>query len=92
VSAYHHFFSERPGEEKQPTHYFYHQKNRGFHIDYVFLPESWAKGVEKVEVGKYEEWAKVSDHVPLIVEVIHNIRESVDAPSVRGAASHVTRL
>jgi hypothetical protein len=69
VSAYHHFFSERQGEEKRPTHYFYHHKNRGFHIDYVFLPESWSKRIEKVEVGEYREWAKVSDHVPLLVEV-----------------------
>jgi endonuclease/exonuclease/phosphatase family metal-dependent hydrolase len=28
-----------------------------------------ANRIEKVEVGKYREWAKVSDHVPLIVEV-----------------------
>jgi len=44
VSAYHHFFSERQGEEKQPTHYFYHRKSRGFHIDYVFLVESVNSG------------------------------------------------
>lgn len=69
VSAYHRFFSERQGEEKQPTHYFYHHKNRGYHIDYVFLPEPWADRIEKVEVGEYREWAKVSDHVPLIVDV-----------------------
>lgn len=69
VSAYHHFFSERQGEEKRPTHYFYHQKKRGFHIDYVFLPESWARQITTVEVGEYEKWEKVSDHVPLIVDV-----------------------
>jgi len=69
LSAYHHFFSECQGEEKRPTHYFYHHKNRGYHIDYVFLPDPWANGIEKVEVGKYSEWAKVSDHVPVIVEV-----------------------
>ena len=69
VSAYHHFFSEGQGEEKQPTHHFYHQKNRPFHIDYVFLPEPWANQISSVEVGEYGKWAKVSDHVPLIVEV-----------------------
>ncbi len=69
VSAYHQFFSERQGEEKRPTHYFYHHKNRGYHIDYVFLPELWAKRIDTVEVGKWGKWAKVSDHVPLIVEV-----------------------
>ena len=69
VSAYHHYFSECPGKEKRPTHYFYHHKNRGYHIDYVFLPERWATQIEKIEVGKYREWAKVSDHVPMIVDV-----------------------
>jgi hypothetical protein len=33
------------------------------------VPEPWAKRIQKVEVGKYQEWAKVSDHVPLIVEI-----------------------
>jgi hypothetical protein len=69
VSAYHHFFSEHQGKEKRPTHYFYHHKNRGFHIDYVFLPKAWANRIETVEVGEYEQWAKVSDHVPLMIEV-----------------------
>jgi exonuclease III len=48
----------------RPTHDFYHHKNRGFHIDYVFLPEAWAKRIERVEVGEHQEWAKVSDHAP----------------------------
>jgi hypothetical protein len=69
VSAYHCFFSEPQGQEKQATHYFYHHENRPYHIDYVFLPEEWATRIEKVKVGGYSEWAKVSDHVPLTVEV-----------------------
>ncbi len=69
VSAYHHFFSKRHGEENQPTLYFRHHKYRPFHIDYVFLPEQWASRIMGVDVGDYEEWAKVSDHVPLIVDV-----------------------
>jgi hypothetical protein len=69
VSAYHQYFSERQGEEKRPTHYFYHQKRRSFHIDYVFLPEEWAKRIKDVEVGEYQQWRKISDHVPLIVDV-----------------------
>jgi Endonuclease/Exonuclease/phosphatase family len=70
VSAYHHYFSELEGEEKRPTHFFYHQKKRGYHIDYVFLPSEWAKRIKVVEVGEHQQWAKYSDHVPLVVEVI----------------------
>lgn len=69
VSAYHHFFSERQGEEKQPTLYFRRKENCRFHIDYMFLPKSWAERITNVEVGDYGTWGKVSDHVPLIVDV-----------------------
>src|SRR6266851_1682539 len=69
VSAYHHFFSEEQGSETRPTHYFWHHKNRGFHIDYVFLSEDWANRITEVEVGKYDKWAKLSDHVPLTVKL-----------------------
>jgi hypothetical protein len=51
VSAYHHFFSEEHGRETRPTHYFWHRKNRGFHIDYLFLSEHWATRIRDVEVG-----------------------------------------
>lgn len=69
VSAYHHFFSEDHGSETRPTHYFWHHKNRGFHIDYVFLPDNWVNNIRAVEVGKYAKWAKLSDHVPLVVNL-----------------------
>jgi exonuclease III len=69
VSAYHRFFSEEHGRETRPTHYFWHRKNRGFHIDYLFLSEDWATRIRDVEVGGYDKWAKLSDHVPLIVSL-----------------------
>jgi exonuclease III len=68
VSAYHAFFSEEHGEETKPTHYFWHQKSRPFHIDYVFLPNKWIP-TAKVTVGTYRKWRPLSDHVPLIVDV-----------------------
>jgi Endonuclease/Exonuclease/phosphatase family len=69
ASAYHHFFRESQGEETQPTHYFYHHQNRPYHIDYVFLPERWAAQIQSVEVGSHASWSKLSDHVPLSVDV-----------------------
>jgi len=69
ISAYHEYFSERQGEETRPTHYFWHRKSRGYHIDYVFLPSRWAQRIKIVEVGEYRRWTKLSDHVPLVVEV-----------------------
>ena len=69
TSAYHHFFSEPQGQETRPTHYFWHRKERGYHIDYVFLPSGWASRIKKVEVGEHAAWSKLSDHVPLSVDV-----------------------
>ena len=69
ASAYHHFFSESQGEESQPTYYFWHHKDRGYHIDYVFFPNEWASQLKSVELGTYAAWSKLSDHVPLCVDV-----------------------
>jgi hypothetical protein len=69
ASAYHHFFSESQGQETQPTYYFWHHKNRPYHIDYVFLPQHWASQIQRVEVGTHAAWSKLSDHVPLCVDV-----------------------
>lgn len=68
ASAYHHFFRESQGEETQPTYYFWHHKNRPYHIDYVFLPQHWAAQIQSVEVGSHAAWSKLSDHVPISVD------------------------
>lgn len=54
----------------EPTHFHQRQKDRGFHIDHVFLPKEWSDGIE-VTVGSYDDWVatKLSDHVPVIVDV-----------------------
>jgi len=69
ASAYHHFFSEPQGEETQPTYYFWHHKDRGYHIDFVFLPQHWAAQIKTVELGTHAAWSKLSDHVPLSIDV-----------------------
>ena len=69
VSAYHHFFGEAQGQETRSTYYFHWKEHRPYHIDYCFVPESWAARLHSVEVGSYEDWKQHSDHRPLIVEV-----------------------
>ncbi len=69
VSAYHAFFSEDQGKETRPTHYFLYQKQRCFHIDYIFVPRDWSRRVENFEVGAYGTWRPASDHVPLLVDI-----------------------
>jgi exonuclease III len=69
LSAYHTFFSEEHGEETRPTYYFWHQRAKSFHLDYVFLPRKWITSVNNVTVGSYQKWRPASDHAPLIVDV-----------------------
>jgi exonuclease III len=69
ISAYHEFFSERHGAETRPTYYFWHRKERCFHIDYIFVPREWMKHVVDFEVGTYRKWTRVSDHVPIVVDI-----------------------
>ncbi len=69
VSAYHHFYREDPGRESRPTHFHRGKADATWHIDYCFIPKTWANRVTNVEVGTYDEWRDVSDHAPLIVDV-----------------------
>ena len=67
VSAYHKHFNEPQGEELQHTYYQFRHEGKKFHIDYIFIPQEWR--LKTVEVGEYTQWAKRSDHSPLIVEL-----------------------
>lgn len=69
VSAYHTKYAEGFGQETRPTHYYKKRQDAPFHLDYVFLPASWAQRITTVEVGTYEDWHRMSDHVPVIVDV-----------------------
>ncbi|MBT3673680.1 MAG: endonuclease/exonuclease/phosphatase family protein, partial [Proteobacteria bacterium] len=66
ASAYHADTEDEFGQEDKPT--FFHTKNREktYHIDYIYL-----KGLEaiQVDVGTYDDWIKLSDHVPIIAEL-----------------------
>jgi exonuclease III len=69
VSAYHAFFRERHGEERRKTLYLHRDRFKGYHIDYCFIPKPWLPAVRAVKVGRYEEWIKYSDHMPVAVEI-----------------------
>jgi hypothetical protein len=71
VSAYHsHFQGEPFGKEKRPTHFHRGKESAPFHLDYIFLPQDWARRITNVTVGTYSDWHKVSDHVPLVVDLV----------------------
>jgi endonuclease/exonuclease/phosphatase family metal-dependent hydrolase len=78
-SAYHEHFSETHGSESMPTYYFWHRKERSFHIDYIFVPKSWIERIADFRVGSFNEWRRASDHVPIVVD----IAEGDPIPSVK---------
>ena len=68
-SAYHTHHSEQHGAESRPTYYFHWNEAKPFHIDYCFLPRVWLARLEHVEVANFADWAALSDHRPLVVDV-----------------------
>ena len=67
ISVYHSFNKEEHGSERTPTFFEHRYQHEPYHIDYCFIPKSWH--IEKVEIGKFDEWSGVSDHCPLIVDI-----------------------
>ena len=67
VSAYHNFHKEEFGEETQNTLCLLKNSRKRYHIDYVLLPERWQ--VRDVSVGTHGDWLKLSDHMPLVVDI-----------------------
>lgn len=75
VSVYHEYFGEQQGAENQNTLYMYRKRDKGYHIDYCFVPKSWMRRVKSVSVGTYEQWSALSDHSPMFVEFAIQHRE-----------------
>lgn len=62
-SIYHHKRGLMQGKELDPTFYLYRDRNKPFHIDYVFCKH---ERVCDFEIGTYEDWINLSDHMPII--------------------------
>lgn len=66
-SAYHKFYNREQGEETHPTLFMYHHQDKPYHIDYCFASTHFVEKLQSVEIGNYEQWIKLSDHMPIIV-------------------------
>jgi len=71
VSLYHVQNQEQQGDEKEPTFYFYKKKEKPYHLDYCFLSDQLVSENTTLEIGKFEDWIKFSDHMPLFVNHIN---------------------
>ncbi|SFU16556.1 Exonuclease III [Algoriphagus locisalis] len=67
-SLYHFYFGEQQGTEQQPTFFLQRNLNKPYHIDYIFGSSSLRDKLQKIEIGKIENWITISDHLPMIGE------------------------
>jgi exodeoxyribonuclease III len=68
-SAYHEYFAVNHGDETHFTYFDRTQKGKPYHIDYCFIPKPWLGKLRRVEVGAHHVWSRLSDHMPLTIEL-----------------------
>jgi len=68
VSVYHTYFQEAFGDETVSTLYMQRKREKGYHVDYCFVPQAWIKRLTFFSVGSFEAWSSLSDHSPLFAE------------------------
>jgi exonuclease III len=71
-SLYHEKNNEEQGNELTPTFFLQRKFDKSYHIDYTFLPNQICKDA-KIEIGKFEDWISLSDHMPLIIDLKMNL-------------------
>jgi exodeoxyribonuclease III len=70
ISAYHAFNGVEFGRELHATHHFLRKPQRPFHIDFCFIPRSWAQRGLEAHIATGPQWSALSDHFPLVVDAI----------------------
>lgn len=65
-SCYHYINNDEQGKESEPTFYMYRNKNKPYHIDYCFYKKN---KIKNLEIGKFEQWISLSDHMPMIIDI-----------------------
>lgn len=67
-STYHSFYNQEQGKETVSTLFMHRKIERPYHIDFCFASKNLIDKIKSVEIGKYENWTKHSDHKPLAVK------------------------
>lgn len=96
TSAWHLQTGEAHGAESSPTFYMYRHRDKPYHFDYAFVPQSFTPGM-RLELGPPDPWLSLSDHLPLILDldvprregnvVVRHHRCQAASPTGSGAAS-----
>lgn len=67
-SQYHRVFEEEEGSETCPTFFLQRNREKAYHIDYVFTSSDFAEECN-LQLGQHDEWISISDHVPLTLSI-----------------------
>jgi len=68
-SFYHKFLNEKHGKESLPTFFLHRNRDKPYHIDYVFGSNNFINGLKNIELGHPGDWLKISDHLPMICDL-----------------------
>jgi endonuclease/exonuclease/phosphatase family metal-dependent hydrolase len=70
-SLWHAQESEQFGEETQPTYFHQWNRDRPFHIDYVYVSDGMRARLEGLEIGTFDKWRPDgSDHMPILCNFV----------------------
>lgn len=67
-SLYHIAHDEEHGTESKATQYMYRHEDKPYHLDYCFASQTLISNKTSIEVGQYDDWIGLSDHMPLTVD------------------------
>jgi exonuclease III len=67
-SLYHAHREIEHGSETDNTFFLYKNREKGYHIDYIFGSENFRRNLSSISVAPFDEWYKYSDHCPIICD------------------------
>jgi exonuclease III len=72
LSVYHELNEEEQGKELEPTLFLLKNKDKPYHIDYCFASKNMITEDTTINIGEFEKWIKISDHMPVIIDNLVN--------------------
>ena len=69
-SLYHKLTETLHGQEDHPTLYLTKSIEKPYHMDYCCASKNLFSNETTLEIGGYQDWIKLSDHMPLIIDNI----------------------